>query len=59
MLKSDSHHPKKCVLFVSLQPFKTDEKWFLFHLKSSFRSQDIKFLPLYFGQIEKTAWFER
>ena len=55
MLKSDTHHPKKCVLFVSLQPFKTDGKWFLFHLKSSFRSQDIKFLPLYFGQIEKTA----
>ena len=41
-LKSDSHLPKKylCYLF-EWKPFKNDEKCFLFHLKSSFRSQDI------------------
>ena len=40
-LKSDSHFPKKIVLFASWKPFKIDEKCFLFHLRSSFRSQDI------------------
>ena len=39
--KSDSHFPKKIVLFASWKPFKIDEKCFLFHLRSSFRSQDI------------------
>ena len=38
-LKSDSHLPKKYVLFASLKAL--DDKSFLFHLKSSFRSQDI------------------
>ena len=28
-------------IFGNLKPFKNDEKCFLFHLKSSFRSQDI------------------
>ena len=38
----DSHLPKKFVLFASLKAsFKIDEKCFLCHLKSSFRSQDI------------------
>ena len=38
-LKSGSHLPKEFVLFG--KPVKNDEKCFLFHLKSSFRSQDI------------------
>ena len=42
LLKSDSHLPKKFVLFASLKrPFKNDEKCFLFDLKSPFRSQNI------------------
>ena len=28
-------------IFDNRKPFKNDEKYFLFHLKSSFRSQDI------------------
>ena len=40
-LKSDSHLPKTFVLFASIKTFKNDEKCFSFHLKSSFRSQDI------------------
>ena len=32
---------KKIALFASLKPFKNDEGCFLFHLKSSFRPQDI------------------
>ena len=39
-LKLDSNLPKELVLFAS-KPFKNDEKCFLFHRKSSFRSQDI------------------
>ena len=37
---SDSHLPKKIVLFAS-KPFKNEENCFLFHLKSSIRSQEI------------------
>ena len=35
--------PSKKFFFdlLQLQPFTNDEKWFLFHVKSSFRSQDI------------------
>ena len=40
-LKSESH------LF-TLKPFKNDEKCFLFHLKISFRSEDIKIFVLTF-----------
>ena len=40
-LKLDSHLPNK-LLFASMTAFKNDEKCFLFHLKSSFRSQDIQ-----------------
>ena len=40
-LKSGSHLPKKIVLFASLKALKNHEKCLLFHLKSSFRSQDI------------------
>ena len=39
-LKSESHL-KKLFYLLQWKPFKNDEKWFLFHLKSSFRSQDI------------------
>ena len=35
ILNSDSHLPNKFVLW---KPFRNDEKYFLFHLKSSFRS---------------------
>ena len=38
---------------------KTDEKCFLFHLKSFFRSQIFKFLSWLFGYVEKTSWVER
>ena len=41
LLKSDSHLPKKFVLFASMKILKNYEKFFLFHLKSFFRFQDI------------------
>ena len=36
-----SHLPKKKICFRWWKPFRNDEKYFLFHLKSSFRSQDV------------------
>ena len=40
-LKSDSHFRKKnCFYLLQLNPFKNDEKWFLFHVKSFVRSWD-------------------
>ena len=47
--------------FTKRQPFKDYEKCFLFHLKSSFSSQDIKifvvfFLPSHIFQIQKDKW---
>ena len=39
-LKADSHLQKN-VLFASMKFFKNVKKCFLFHLRSSFRSQDI------------------
>ena len=39
-LKSDSNLPKKVLLFASMIALQKDEKWFLFHVKSSFCSQD-------------------
>ena len=44
---------KSGTIFGSWKPFKNDEKWFLFHLKSSFLSQDIQFFVLTFGYVEK------
>ena len=41
ILKSDSHLPKKVFCLHHWKPFKNDEKLFIFHLKSSLRSQDI------------------
>ena len=40
-LKSDSHLPKMVFLFASIATLQNDEKYFKFHLKSSFRSQDV------------------
>ena len=41
-LKSDSQLPKQnFIIYFNGKSFKNDEKGFLFHLKSSFRSQDI------------------
>ena len=40
-LKSDFHLPKIFLLFAWLKAFKNDGKCSSFHLKSSFRSQDI------------------
>ena len=40
-LKSDSHPPKNNFLFALMMALKNDEKCFLSHLQSSFRSQDI------------------
>ena len=46
-------------IFDNWKPFKNDEKHFLFHLKSSFRSPDIKVSVLNFRSCRKTAWLER
>ena len=40
-LKYDSHLPKNTFCLLQWKSFKNDEKCFLFHLKSSFSSQDI------------------
>ena len=40
-LKSGFHLPKKFVFLLHLKPFQNDTKCLLFHLKSSFGSQDI------------------
>ena len=43
----------------SVNSFKNDEKYFLFHGKSSFHFQDIKFLSVIFGYVEKIVLLER
>ena len=40
-LKLDYHHPKNIFYFLPWKHFKNDEKYFLFHFKSSFPSHDI------------------
>ena len=52
-LKSDSHLPKNPFNLRQWKPFKNDEKWFLFHLKSSPPPQDIKNFVLTFGPVKK------
>ena len=47
-LTFDSHLPRKYVFLLQWQPLKNDEKCFLFHPKSFFRSQDIKIFVLSF-----------
>ena len=52
-------HSKKLSSLLHWKTFTYDEECFLFHLKSSFRSQGWKFLSWLFGHVEKTAWLER
>ena len=40
-LKSGSYLPKKLFYMLQRNPFKNDEKCFLFRIETSFRSQDI------------------
>ena len=58
-LKSDSHLAKKLCYLLDWKPFKNDEKCFLFHLESSFCSQDIYVFVTTFGLLGKMAWLER
>ena len=53
--KLDSHLPKKLVLLLQRKPFKKDEKCFLFHIKSFFRSQDIQIFVLTFWSFRKNG----
>ena len=46
---------KKIYYFLKLQPFKNDEKCFLFRLKALFALEIFKFLFYLFGHVEKTA----
>ena len=59
LLKSDSNHPKKkqkkAFYFLQWSPFKNDEKCFLYHLKSSFRSQDIYIFVMTFWSYRKSS----
>ena len=41
------------------KPFKSDEKWFLFHLKSYFRSQDILVFVTTFRSCRKSGLIRR
>ena len=50
--KLDSHLPKK---FVLEMPIKNGEKCFLFHLKSTFRSQDNKIFVFTFWGCRKNG----
>ena len=52
-LKSDSDLPKKFVYFLKWKVFKNCENCFLFHHKSSFRSQDIYIFVLTFWTCRK------
>ena len=45
--------------FWQLKALLNDEKCFLFHLKSSFHSQDAQIFVLTFWSSGKTAWLER
>ena len=55
LLKSDSYLQKKFVLLLDWKSFKNDEKWFLFHLKSSFHSQDIYVFVTTFWSCKKSS----
>ena len=55
-LKSGSHLPKNFLLFAWIKArFKNGEKWFLCHLKSSFRSQDIQVFATTFWSCRKNG----
>ena len=47
---------KSCFYLLQWKPFKNDEKCFLFHAKSFFRSKDIQIFALTFWLCRKTAW---
>ena len=47
------------MMMMMLMMMKIDEKCFLFHLKSSFSSQDIYVLSQRLGHVGKTARLER
>ena len=53
VLKSGSHHSNFFFHLLDWKPFKNDGKCFLFHLKSSFRSQDIKVFVTTFWSCRK------
>ena len=46
MLQSDSHLSKKIALFATMEALENDEIRILFHLKSSFLSEDLHFFVL-------------
>ena len=53
LFKSDPHLPKTFVLFARFSDSHLPKKCFLFHLKSSFRSQDIKVFVTTFWAFRK------
>ena len=54
-LKSDSHLPKKLCQLLDWKPFKNDNKFFLFHLKSFFLSQYIQVFVTTFWSSRKNS----
>ena len=46
------------ICVIPCKPFKNDEKCFLFDFKSSFHSQEFRFLSWLFGHVEKLAQLE-
>ena len=54
-LKSDSHLPIFFYLLQRWKVLKNDEKYFLFHIKSNFRSQDILIFVLAFRSCRKNG----
>ena len=54
-LKLDSHLPKKMLYLLQWKLFKNDEKSFLLHFKSFFRSQDIEIFVLTFWSCRKNS----
>ena len=55
VLKSDCHLLKKLCYFLDWKPFENEEKCFLFHVKSSFRSQDIYVFVMAFWSCRKNG----
>ena len=54
-LRSHSHLRKNLCYFLDWKPFQNDEKWFLFHLKSFFRPQDISVFAMTFWSCRKNS----
>ena len=59
VVKSYSRSLRFETIFVNLMPLKIDEKCFLFHLKSSFRSQDIYIFVLTFWSCRKNCFIRK